>query len=245
MHLDLIESLRCPGAHDDGWLVAVPDVVVDRVMQSGEIGCPRCGATWRVRRGVLALTTTDAAPATAAAPEAARSESVPSEATRSDAAPPHAARGSVRAEPDPAAEALRTAALLDLRTPGGTVLLAGHHVQHATALAALVPDVLVLALNAPDGARTVHGDLRANAPLPLGVGTLRGARLDEPHATAEWLPGVVRAIARGGRLVAPANAPLPDTTRERARDAHEWVADVQVAASGLVPLRRGGDPMRR
>lgn len=220
MHLDLIESLRCPDAHDDGWLVAIPDVVVERVMQTGEIGCPQCAATWRVQAGVLELTT-------------------------ADAASPVFGLASDRPETDAAAEALRTAALLDLRTPGGAVLLAGAHAHHAAALAALVPDLLVLALNAPDDAPIAHGHLRAHAPLPLGVGTLRGARLDSAHATAEWLPSVTRAIGRNGRLLAPVSATLPDGTRELARDEHEWVSDVQVAASGLVPLRRGGDPLRR
>jgi hypothetical protein len=224
MHLDLIESLRCPGGHDEGWLVAIPDIVARRVMQSGEIGCPRCAATWRVDAGGLVLFA--AAPAVAPVPGPV--DDGPAEAVEAVEV-----------------EALRTAALLDLRTPGGTVLLAGGHARHAEALAALVPEVLVLTLNAPDGAPVVHGHLRARAPLPLGAGTLRGARLDATHADAAWLPGVQRALARGGRLIAPVAACAGAGTRELARDGREWVAEVRVAAGGLVPLRRGGDPLAR
>jgi hypothetical protein len=236
MHLDLIESLRCPNAHDDGWLVAIPDVVRERVMWSGEIGCPQCATTWRVHEGVLVL---DFASETTAA--GAASSRVPGATLRDSGSPATAscAPGSLESE------ALRTAALLDLRTPGGAVLLAGSQAHHAAALAALVPDVLVLTLNAPPDASNVHGHLRAEPPLPLGVGTLRGARLDGTHADAVWLPGVLRALARGARVIAPVAAAQPPETRELARDEREWVAEVSVAASGLVPLRRGGDPMLR
>lgn len=245
MHLDFVESLRCPHAHDDGWLVAIPDVVRDRVIWSGEIGCPQCAATWRVHEGVLVLAS--AHPATPTAPLDA-SEAMPPEAMPSEAIPPDAVSTNLRSGTtplDPAAESLRTAALLDLRTPGGAVLLAGIHAHHAAALAALAPDVLVLTLNPATGAPNVHGELRAHAPLPLGVGTLRGARLDAAHADATWLPGALRGMARSARLIAPASVPVPADARELARDEREWVAEISVAASGLVPLRRGGDPLTR
>lgn len=53
----------------------------------------------------------------------------------------------------------------------------------------------------------------------------------------------VRAVQQGGRMIAPADVPVPDDVRELARDEDEWVGEVRVAASGLVPLRRGGDPL--
>lgn len=216
MHLDLVESLRCPNGHDDGWLVAIPDVVRDRVMWSGEIGCPQCAATWRVHGGALVMAK-----------------------ARDTTAPRAAPYDAPREQGELDAEAVRTAALLDLRTPGGTVLLVGVHAHHAGALAALVPDVLVLALNAPDNAPNVHGHLRADPPLPLGIGTLRGARIDVAHSDVRWLPGVLRSVARGARVIAPVATSRPTETRELARDEREWVAEVRVAASGLVPLRRG------
>jgi hypothetical protein len=223
MHLDLVESLRCPNAHEDGWLVAIPDVVRDRVIWTGDIGCPTCETSWRVHDGVLTLVRGGASLVASPSVSADRSGE----------------------EVDAGAEAMRTAALLNLVSPGGVVLLAGAHTQYATALAALVPDVLVLMLNAPTNLPALHGHLCAEAPLPLGVGTLRGARVDHAHASSAWLASVHRALARDARLIAPTRAALPDGTRELARDEHEWVAEVGVAASGLVPLRRGGDPLTR
>ena len=223
MHLDLVESLRCPNAHEDGWLIAIPDVVRDRMMWTGEIGCPLCETSWRVHDGALSLVC----------------------GSTSMVAPPSSTVDRPTDAVDESAEAMRTAALLNLVTPGGVVLLAGVHALHGAELAALVPHVLVLTLNAPANVPAVHGQLRADPPLPLGVGTLRGARLDAAHASSEWLPSVHRAIARDGRLVAPTFAALPDGAHELARDEYEWVAEVRVAASGLVPLRRGGDPLAR
>ncbi|MCU0615704.1 MAG: hypothetical protein MUD17_01280 [Gemmatimonadaceae bacterium] len=234
MHLDLIESLRCPHGHDDGWLVAIPTMVRARVMWSGEIGCPTCHAEWTVDAGTLDLSR---------APT--RSEASSQKEMRDHTAVPSDAAGTVPDVDDNAAEALRSAALLNLTSPGGVVLLAGAHARHAAALRDLVPDLLVLALNAPDGDAAPHGQLRADAPLPLGVGTLRGARLDATHASAAWLTSVERAVAKGGRLIAPAHAALPVDMSEIARDEREWVAEIHVAASGLVPLRRGGDPLTR
>jgi hypothetical protein len=69
--------------------------------------------------------------------------------------------------------------------------------------------------------------------------------VDLAHATPAWLDVLVAAITRGGRLVAPAQVPVPLGVEELARDDHEWVAEVRASASGLVPLRRGGDPMAR
>lgn len=206
----------------------MPDVVRERVMWTGEIGCPACKASWRVRDGVLEL-----APGTGTSVAIERAN----DDRRGDAAD-HAA-------PDERAEAMRTAALLHLASPGGVVLLAGVHALHAAALATLVPDVLVLTLNAPAHVPVVHGQLRAQAPLPLGVGTLRGARLDDAHASPDWLVSVHRAVTREGRVVAPTRTALPQGAQELARDESEWVAEVRVAASGLVPLRRGGDPLTR
>ena len=122
------------------------------------------------------------------------------------------------------------------------MVLAGECARLADALHAAT-GVLVLAVNPPDGVAPLHARLFAQAPLPLGVGTMRGAALDDRHADARWIGSAARVVQRGGRLVAPAHAALPDDITELARDEREWVAEVRVAASGLVPLRRGGDPM--
>jgi hypothetical protein len=220
MHVDLVESLRCPRGHADGWLVASADDVIERRIARGTIGCPQCGAEWRIVDGELAL---DSGAPVAPGPAAAH--------LSGDAA-------------DLRADALRTSALLDLRDVHGAIALVGETARRADAIADLT-GVLVLAVNAPPGVARAHSRLRASRGLPLGVGTLRGVQLDAAHATEAWLTSAARAVQQGGRIVAPASTPLAAELRELARDDAEWVAEVRVAASGLVPLRRGGDPMTR
>jgi hypothetical protein len=77
------------------------------------------------------------------------------------------------------------------------------------------------------------------------VGTVRGVHLDAAHSDNNWLSSAVRAVARGGRVVAPLHVHVPSDVQELARDDREWVGEVRLAASGLVPLRRSGDPMLR
>ncbi len=209
MHVDLVESLRCPHAHEDGWLVASADDVVQRRIMRGVIGCPQCGSEWIVRDGVLAFD------------ESARSAEVDDEHSPQESA------------------AMRLAALLDLRDSRGTVVLVGQATRVGNEIAALT-GVLLLAVNAPPAVAAQHSRLYSAHGLPLGVGTVRGVVLDSRHSGPVWLASAVRALERGGRLVAPATTAVPQEVKELARDANEWVGEVQVAASGLVPLRRGG-----
>lgn len=214
MHVDLIEALRCPASHSDGWLVARADVVVDRRIVQGTVGCPTCGAEWPIADGALHFAER---PSPVSALEGAHTAA-------------------------PRAEALRTAALLDLRDATGVVLLAGAAASIADALVAMT-GVLVLVVNAPPGVALAHSRLVVRDALPLGVGTLRGAHLDVAHADGAWMTSASRAVQRMGRIMAPVECAPPGEVagalRELARDEREWVAEVQVAASGLVPLRRG------
>jgi len=214
MHVDLIEALRCPHPHADGWLVARADVTVDRRIVQGTVGCPVCGADWPIRDGALYFT----GPASALGSLVPPKTEVDSVAVRADA--------------------LRTAALLDLREARGAVLLAGASALAADALASLT-GVLVLAVNPPAGAAHQHSRLYVRDALPCGVGSMRGARLDAAHDGEAWIESASRAVMRTGRVIAPVGCAVSPALRELARDAHEWVAEVATAAAGLVPLRRG------
>jgi uncharacterized protein YbaR (Trm112 family) len=227
MHVDLVEALRCPNGHADGWLVAAADAMVDRRIVRGTIGCPQCGAEWPVVDGALHLTRR-------AAPTAAQ------RAVGASSGTDNAEPASLPA-PEPA-DTLRTAALLALTDARGAVLLAGEYARQADAVQRET-GVLILTLNPAPGVATAHARLFADSPLPVGVGTFRGVCLDERHSTAPWLASATRVVEQGGRVIASHHAPLPADLRELARDDREWVAEVRVAASGLVPLRRGGDPM--
>jgi hypothetical protein len=66
MFIELTDHLCCPRDHPQSYLVLLPDEVVLRSVRSGRLGCPVCGATFRVTEGVAEL---DAPPAPAAEAE--------------------------------------------------------------------------------------------------------------------------------------------------------------------------------
>ncbi|MEO8880196.1 MAG: hypothetical protein ABI446_07325, partial [Gemmatimonadaceae bacterium] len=62
------------------------------------------------------------------------------------------------------------------------------------------------------------------------AGSVRGIAVDVAHATPSLLAGAERALAPGGRLIAPASALRPDSLRELARDDEHWVAAATTSA---------------
>ena len=55
MFIELTDHLRCPRDHPEAYLVLLPDEVSGRGVRSGQLGCPICGATFRVAEGVAEL----------------------------------------------------------------------------------------------------------------------------------------------------------------------------------------------
>ncbi len=53
MFIELTDHLRCPGDHAEAYLVLLPDSVVQRSVHAGELGCPVCHRTFRIRDGIL------------------------------------------------------------------------------------------------------------------------------------------------------------------------------------------------
>jgi uncharacterized protein YbaR (Trm112 family) len=53
MFIPLVDSLRCPRAHAETWLVASIDRAEDRDLLEGTLGCPQCLAEYPVRDGVV------------------------------------------------------------------------------------------------------------------------------------------------------------------------------------------------
>ncbi|MEK7401827.1 MAG: hypothetical protein AABZ80_05635 [Gemmatimonadota bacterium] len=52
MFVDLIEALRCPRPHDESQLVVAAGRVVDRHIMEGTLGCPVCGAEFKIVAGI-------------------------------------------------------------------------------------------------------------------------------------------------------------------------------------------------
>lgn len=224
MFIELVDSLRCVEPHEDSWLVLATRRMDGRTVVEGTLGCPVCRRSYAITEGVAYL--------------GAEPDESPREAPHEPAAP---------TEDD----TMRLAALLDLTSPGGLVVLGGGWARHADALLDLAP-VRLLLLDptapvarddrlAPDGSVSV---LRTSGGVvPLAAGAARAVALDGATAGVARLEAAARALAPGGRLVAPVDVALPSGVRELARDGELWVAERErgggVSGGGApVALRR-------
>ena len=194
MHILLTDLLACPRCGPEFGLVLLADRVEDRRVLEGRLGCPNCREQYPVVHGALdaRLSTERGEPIDAERP----SESVAT-APADDVA---------RAAGD-AEAAVRLAALLGLADARGTVLVAGPGAALAPAIAALVPELEVVALQlphlqeevpAPDEGRVSR--VAAGAALPFRSRTLRGVAMDG-GAEVPPLAEAVRVLQPGGRLV--------------------------------------------
>jgi uncharacterized protein YbaR (Trm112 family) len=211
MYIDLVDSLRCPRPHPPTWLVAAALETRGRVLVRGTLGCPICEAQFPIVDGVAVF---DDEPATQAA------------------VPP-------TDDAEPGERALRLAALLDLAAPGGIVAVGGAWDDALDPLLDLT-DVRALVLEPPAGWRPREplGAVRGGG-VPVAAGALRGVALDAATADAPRLDAAVRVLRPRGRLVAPADAPMPAGVTELARDGRLWVAErAGSVESEPVALRR-------
>ncbi|HWG52141.1 MAG TPA: hypothetical protein VN677_02445 [Gemmatimonadaceae bacterium] len=136
-------------------------------------------------------------------------------------------RGITPAAADDGGElALRVAALLDLTTPGGVIVLVGRWAAAAHAMGELTEHVHVLGLDAPSDIESGNGVslLLTAGHLPLRPFTVRGVALDAAHASADCLAAAVAALQPNGRLLAPVESSRPAGVEELARDENHWLA---------------------
>src|SRR5687767_13007641 len=214
MFIELVESLRCPRPHEFTWLVASTLEMAGRDIRRGLLGCPSCSARYPIRDGVVDFQTRDG---TTPLP---------------DSTPLGAAEG------DPEL-AIRVAALFDLTSPGGFVVLAGEWAHAAPALLGVVEGIEVLVLNTTVALTSGSGIslARTDGSIPIRPGAARAIALDTRHAA--HVSAAARALRQYGRLVAPVGALLPADLEELARDGRDWVATKRLETSEGVPLRRG------
>ncbi|AHG90243.1 hypothetical protein J421_2706 [Gemmatirosa kalamazoonensis] len=123
-------------------------------------------------------------------------------------------------------DTMRAAALLGLDAPGTTVVLGGAWQAVAAPLAELAGTrVLLLDPVHAEPLREEVSALRGGGGLPVAANALRGVALDAYTADEPRVAAAVRALAPRGRLVAPADVPVPAGLTELARDARHWVAE--------------------
>jgi uncharacterized protein YbaR (Trm112 family) len=226
MQRDLLDALRCPGAHEEAWLVAMVHVARGADLREADLACPVCGREFAIRDGIACFCVSPGAAHDVAEFDAT---SLSGDSVSGDG------------EHD---AGVRLAAQLGVMGGETPVLLTGDYTRVGYALHAwtTAPQLWLNARVPVTGALQASVLCVEQAPLPLGAATLAAAAVDASHAHAPWLSSVVRCIRQGGHLIAPAATPVPDGVRELARDDREWVGEVLTPPSGLVTLRRQSVP---
>ncbi len=228
MFIELVDTLRCPRAHEETWLVARIDRLDGRHIVAGSLGCPICRAQYPIAEGILDMRDAGSAGADS---EALGQAGPLDDDTRSEAA-------SVVGPPNDD-DVARAAALLGLTEPGGVVVLSGDAGVLADRLEQLASVNLMLVQPTPHVSRSAyHSIVLTSGRLPLAAGAAKGVLVDSSTATPTFLDDAQRALSAGGRLIAPAGAPLPRDVQELARDEREWVAVKRERPSGMVTLAR-------
>lgn len=210
MFIELVDILRCPRAHEETWLVAAVSTFHGRHIATGSLGCPICKTQYPVVDGAADFT---------------------SEGHQVDPAP--------SAVPPPGAEdVLRARALLDLSEAGGVVVAHGASAALAGALEDSAECTILRVNPTGDGLGPGVSTLWVDDRLPIAPDSLRGALVGGDVSPA-LLSSLVAAIRPKGRLVAPANLPVPEGMSELARDDRQWVATRSGGRiSPPVPLQR-------
>ena len=210
MYTELVDALRCTGAHEEAWLVAAAERTEDRHIVTGRLGCPVCRAEYPIVHGAADFRSVRA-------PELSRSLKV-SRTVSED-------------------ELLRARALLNLVEEGGTIALVGsaggllEPLEQTTQATYLLVNPPVLP------SRTDVSVVLFDHGAPLASKALRGVLVDLP-VTDDVLRGLVKALRTGGRLVAPVSVPLPEGVQEIARDEVQWVAERAPDAPAPIALQR-------
>jgi len=204
--IELTEFLRCPKDHEETHAVCLSLEMEGRAVVRGVLGCPVCRAEYAIVDGVVDFADTR---------------------TRGHADAPVPSSAGTRVSPSAGtltAESLAT--ILDLRGPGGFLLLAGAAARLGADLAALVPDVHVVCVNAPEGAVRTPGCtfLRTPGRLPLTTSSMRAVVLGAA-AVEPWLAEGVRVLLRGLRLVVEDERASPAGVAELARGAGLFVGE--------------------
>jgi uncharacterized protein YbaR (Trm112 family) len=177
VHLLLTDRLICPRCGPGFGLILRADVLEERQVEAGGLGCPNCREVYPVAAGVGDL------------------RPPPREPTP----PPEAG-----APPD-GEEVFRAQALLGLQGGAGWLLLLREASRYAPGLAERLPEFGVVATNLPqrtkEGSRTAESVIRVGTPLPFEARTLQGVLVEGPVSRG-MLREAARVLAPGHRVVA-------------------------------------------
>jgi hypothetical protein len=208
MFIELLDTLRCVADHPQIPLVTAISRREDRFVIDAISGCPTCRREYPIVSGSAWFRSID-------------------DVRNADA---NAASGPY----DPEA-ALRIAALLAV-TDGISVALVGAWARYATELSGML-DLRVYAVNPRDalGESECVGVVHTNKRLPFADASMRGIAIGEAGWSEHELELAVRALAPGGRMLAPVSHALPHDIVQIAQDEHVWVGEKR---GPLVALHR-------
>ena len=214
MFLEVTEILRCPRAHDESFVVCVAYAMDGRQVARGVIGCPVCQTEYPITDGAVDFTDVPAHRRTDAPTDESGTL-----ARRYAGTPAGTPAGTLTAE--------AAAAFLALEGRGGYVLLAGSAARLARDLAALVPGVHLLCVNAPlEVERVPECSYAASAVgFPIKTAQVRGVVLGADCVAEPWLAEGVRVLLHGLRLVAEDERAGPAGIVELARGAGVLVGE--------------------
>jgi len=216
MFIELVDFLRCLSPHEDTWLVAAVARMDGRHIVDGTLGCPVCRREYPITSGVAWFTDRE--------PLADDREHLTTVSPADDD------------------QVTRAAALLGLTEPGGIIALGGSWTRFADAAAELgAAHVVVLNARASDSSPQEVSSLVVETKLPFSAGALRAAAFGPELAAPRLLTAAAQALRSRGRIVAPADAAVPEDVEVLARDDADWVGERTLVASPPVTLR----PFRR
>lgn len=173
MHILLTDLLRCPRCGPAHGLILLADVIADRRVAAGRLGCANCREEFPIRNGVADLRLRGG-----------------STVIGEPDAPLPAGEG--------AEAALRLAALLGLGEARGVLVLAGPHIVLGAELSRLVPEIEVIAVLSamheavPNGVAVLLAE-----GLPFAHDSVAGIGM----AGAAGAPAALPLLRTGGRLV--------------------------------------------
>jgi len=223
--LELTEILRCPRDHEESFVVCVAHRTEGRQVVRGVVGCPVCRAEFPIRDGVLDFTAFGSGAAEPGEGGRSRGAEASTDGAQPGAPGPPPERQGSAAEGPLTAEALAT--FLDLRGPGGYVVLAGAAGRLAPALTALVPGVHHVVVDAPPGAGRSGECSYVSCPdrIPVKAAQVRAVVLGADCAGAPWPAEAARILLRGMRIVIEDERASPDGISELARGAGVFVGE--------------------
>jgi hypothetical protein len=129
---------------------------------------------------------------------------------------------------------VRLAAMLGLDERGGLYVLDALWSFHVRALSTMCPEARFVLISVAE-VEGAHAVLRGTGDaIPLAAGCARGVALD--RATPALVDAAVRALAAGGRLVAPQNADVPAAIALLARDDDWWVGAREPSPTVSAPV---------